>query len=85
MPPDAVSVCEYDVPTAPLGSVGAVTMVKPAEITTVNALVAVTEALSVTCTVKLNGPVLPGVPVITPVAAFKIKPEGKAPVMVTHV
>ena len=50
-----------------------------------NAWETLTDAESATCTVKLNVPELVGVPVIAPVAAFKLKPEGKAPVVMTHV
>jgi hypothetical protein len=50
-------------------------------IVSVNALVAVLLALSLTCTVNANG--LPvavlGVPLITPVEALRVNPGGRAP------
>ena len=85
VPPEAARVIEYGTLTVPPGSAAGVVMTRLDAIFRVNGLVALTEALSVTCTVKLNVPELVGVPVIAPVAAFKLKPEGKAPVMVTHV
>ena len=48
-------------------------------------LVGVSE--SVTVTVKLTGPtnVPPGVPEITPVAAFNVRPTGRLPLVTAHV
>ena len=43
-----------------------------------NALVAVADALSVTCTVKLLDPAVPGVPDIVPPAA-RLNPAGSDP------
>ena len=37
------------------------------------------EALSATCTVKLEVPAAVGVPVIPPVAGFNARPAGRAP------
>src|SRR2546421_3237720 len=85
VPPEAARVTEYGTLTVPPGSTAGVVMTRLDAIIRVNALVALTDALSVTCTVKLNVPELVGVPVIAPVAAFKLKPEGKAPVVMTHV
>jgi hypothetical protein len=51
----------------------------------VNALLAFTDELSVTWTVKFDGPELVGVPAIAPVAAFKLKPAGKDPAVMVHV
>ena len=45
---------------------------------TVNGLLADTDPLSVTFTVKLNVPALPGAPDIVP-PAFKLTPAGKLP------
>jgi len=43
-----------------------------------------TDALSVTFTVKLLGPVVAGVPEIAPLAA-RLKPEGREPVAIDQV
>jgi hypothetical protein len=53
--------------------------------TRVNALVALPDALSVTCTVKLELPELVGVPLMTPVAAFKVRGVGNEPTVITQV
>ena len=59
-----------------------------AEIVMLRAAVALDDGCSesVTLTVKMIGPVvLPvGVPVIAPVFAFKIKPEGSDPALIVH-
>jgi hypothetical protein len=39
---------------------------------------------SVACTVKLDIPAVVGVPVIAPVAAFKVRPAGKVPTETAH-
>ena len=51
------------------------------------AVLAVGVSASLTVTVKLSEPVkVPlGVPEITPVAAFRLSPEGKLPVVTAHV
>jgi hypothetical protein len=46
---------------------------------------AVGAVLSVTFTVKLKVPAAFGVPAITPVAAVKDNPPGKAPLLIDHV
>ena len=48
-----------------------------------NAAVAVADALSVTRTVKLLGPAVPGVPDSVPPAA-KLNPAGSAPLATAH-
>ena len=40
---------------------------------------------SVACAVKLDMPAVVGVPVIAPVAAFKVRPAGKVPTEIAHV
>ena len=84
MPPEAVSVCEYATPTAPLGRVGELVMVTEL-IWIENAWLALTDALSATCTVKLNVPVAVGVPVMAPVPAFSSSPPGSDPIVTDHV
>ena len=42
------------------------------------------EETSVTRTVKLKVPVLEGVPLRTPVVAFKLRPAGSAPAVTDH-
>jgi hypothetical protein len=42
-------------------------------------------AASVTCTLKLDVPVAVGVPEITPVAVFNVRPAGKLPEVRAHV
>ena len=48
-----------------------------------NALVAVADALSVTCTVKLLDPAVPGVPDMVPPAA-RLNPAGSDPLATDH-
>ena len=85
VPPEAASCTEYGTLTDPPGNAGGVVMTRLEAIFSVNALLALTDALSVTCTVKLNVPEPVGVPVIAPVAAFKPKPVGKDPAVMVHV
>ena len=85
VPPEAARVTEYGTFTDPPGNVAAVVMTRLDAIFRVNALLAFTDELSVTCTVKLDVPEPVGVPVIAPVAAFKLKPAGKDPVVMIHV
>jgi hypothetical protein len=47
--------------------------------------VAVLLSASVTFTVKLDVPVAEGVPEITPVLAFSVRPAGKLPLLMLHV
>ena len=51
----------------------------------VSALLTVVPTLSRTCTLKLLVPAVVGVPLITPVAAFRIRPAGKLPLMTLQV
>src|SRR5258708_20063523 len=81
VPPEAARVTEYPTLTDPPGSAAGVVMTRFDAIFSVNALLALTDALSVTCTVKLNIPVLLGLPVIAPVAGLRLKPGGRAPVV----
>ena len=60
-------------------------IVRAALIVTVNALVALTWLLSVTCMVKLEGPEVVGVPLICPAAEFNTRPAGKAPTLTVQV
>ena len=39
----------------------------------------------VALTVKLNVPIVVGIPVIAPVAVFKFKPVGRLPLAISHV
>ncbi len=68
----------------PSGSV-AVVIIGTAAIVRVKFAVAVAAPLSETCTVIGNEPDAVGVPEITPVDAFKVKPAGSEPVVIDHV
>jgi hypothetical protein len=84
VPPAALKVCEYGVPSVACGSgpalmetaAGLTVMVRPA--------VAVLDPLSVTFTKKLDEPAAAGVPDIVP-AADKVRPAGNAPAAMLHV
>jgi hypothetical protein len=86
-PPVAVSVCEYATPALPLLS--AVVVIVSTEL--VDVIVMVAKALcggtpeSVTLNVRLAVPAADGVPLITPVAAFNVKPDGRIPETDCHV
>ena len=85
MPPVAASVCEYGVLTVPLGRLGALVMSIGEAMASVNDLLAVPEALSLTCTVKLELPELLGVPLMTPDAGLNKRPFGSAPEVTVQV
>jgi len=93
MPPVACKVVfAYPEPTTPTGSEAevVVTLNAATVIVILNAWIAVLPlgvSESVTVTVKLTGPVVVpvGVPEITPVAAFKVRPEGRLPVVTAQV
>jgi hypothetical protein len=82
-PPEAASACEYAVPTIPAGN-DAVVIAKAGLIVSDSAFVVLPFALSVTFTVKLLDPALPGVPDIVP-PADSVKPEGSVPSDTVHV
>jgi len=63
----------------PPGNTGAVLIVSPATIVMLKGLLAVFEALSVTCTVKLKVPVFVGVPLMVPEVESIARPLGSAP------
>ena len=67
-PPEAASACEYAVPTVPAGSDDVVMLKAGGLIVSDSAAVVETDALSVTLTVKLLDPAVPGVPDIVPPA-----------------
>src|SRR4051794_33475261 len=75
VPPLAAKVCWYATPTVPLGSDVVVTVNCGAEILMLSALVAVAPELSFTCTVKLTGPGVLGLPLIVPFGV-RDKPAG---------
>ena len=54
-------------------------MITPDAITTVNGLLAMLEALSLTCTVKVKLAELVGVPDSVPLVAFSVVPAGDDP------
>ena len=81
-PPEAASVCKYETPTVPGGKVGAVVMPKPCATFSVNDLLVVTDALSVTWTVKLKLPDEVGAPLTTPLE--NVTPLGSAPEVMVH-
>jgi hypothetical protein len=69
VPPEAANDCEYDVPTIPPGNGDPVvidTGVGAGAIVIANAFCADPEAESLACTVKLNVPVVCGLPLMTP-------------------
>jgi hypothetical protein len=59
-------------------------MVTTEEIATVNALLAVFDALSLTCTVKVKLAELVGVPASVPLEGFRLVPAGMAPAVIDH-
>ena len=81
MPPLAVSVAEYAAPTLPLDSEVVVTVTPGAMAMDSDCAGEVVPLLSLTVTLKLYG--LPtaevGVPPITPVVAFRLRPGGSEP------
>src|SRR5947209_11703711 len=83
VPPDAARACEYAVPTVPAGSDEVVIPKGGALMVSVSAAVAETDALSVTLTVKLLDPAVPGVPDSVPPAA-RLSPPGKVPLATDH-
>ena len=78
--PVAASCCEYVWFKAPSGS-EVVLMVSswPAPMVMEKALLAIPPRKSDTCTVNGNTPDAEGVPVICPLAAFKLSPGGSVP------
>ena len=78
-PPDTPIICEYPEPAAPGGSVGGVVIVRAGAMVSVIGSIAMTDALSVTFTVKLKVPEAVGVPPTTPVALLSVKPLGGDP------
>jgi len=81
--PVALSVWLYALFTVPSGSV-AVVIVGGAAITILRELVPFPAEL-VALTEKVNAPIVVGVPDITPVEAFRLKPAGKARAEMSHV
>ena len=75
VPPLADSVAEYTAPTVPAGSEDVV-MVSGSPIMTEKALVAIVRMLSETPIVNPDAPADVGVPEMTPVAGFSIRPAG---------
>jgi uncharacterized protein (UPF0212 family) len=83
--PLALSVCLSGAPTAPPGrDAVSIVGVPGAATTMLNAFVALPAAF-VALTVKLKAFAAVGMPEITPVAPFKLKPVGKAPLSTVHV
>ena len=82
-PPAATSACEIAVPTVPAGSADVVIFNPGGLINSDRAAVVETDALSVTRTVKLFGPAVPGVPDIVPPAA-RVSPAGSDPTDTVH-
>ncbi len=87
MPPAARNVALYALPAVALGSDVVVMTRGTGATVSVNARLAVAgvAAESVTETVKVNEPATVGVPVITPVLAFSVKPAGNVPFEIAHV
>ena len=83
VPPLAFSACEYATPTVPPGNEDVVTL-NPGPLTINDSgALADTEALSVTLTVKFEGPAVVGVPVIVP--PDRPTPEGRDPLATDQV
>jgi hypothetical protein len=82
-PPAATSTCEYVAPTVPEGSDAVVMLKVGGLIVNDSAAVVETDELSVTFTVKLLAPAVPGVPASVP-PADRLKPEGSAPTDTDH-
>jgi hypothetical protein len=87
-PPVAVNVCEYAVPTWPLDS-DAVVIVRVAEaIVSVGLTVVVCAGEPESVTLKVSAVALAaaaGVPLISPVEEFNVKPPGNVPDVSVHV
>jgi len=83
VPPVAFRGCEYATPIVPAGNEVVVMLKAGAPIVNDNGAVADTDALSVTLTVKLDGPTAVGVPDIVPPLRFN--PAGSVPVANDHV
>jgi hypothetical protein len=84
-PPVSATAAEYATPFWAVGS--DVVLIDIADTTIESAFVpvpAVGVVESVTLTVKLNVPVVVGVPVIAPVEAFSERPLGNEPVVIDH-
>ena len=78
VPPVALTVCEYAVPTLPLGRVAGFTAIAGLMVTAY-ACEPVAPKPSVAVMVKFDVAAVVGVPVIAPVAAFSDKPAGRLP------
>jgi len=83
VPPVAFSGCEYATPIVPAGNEAVVMVKAGAPIVNDSGAVVDTDALSVTLTVKLDGPAAVGVPAIVPPLRFN--PAGSVPVATDHV
>jgi hypothetical protein len=79
VPPDAVSVCEYAVPTTPLGSDVVVTLIVAGLMVMVSDAGADCDALSVARTVNVLDPAVVGVPEIVP--PVSVSPAGNVPLV----
>ena len=83
VPPVALIVCAYVIPTVPLGSVAGFTT-SAAAITRVYARDPVAPSVSVPVIVKLNVPAVLAVPEIAPLAAFSDHPVGSEPAVTAN-
>ncbi len=84
MPPAAVRVWLYTLPTLPSARAAVVTLTPPNTVMA-SALLAVAPLASVACTVKLLVPEVVGTPLISPVDPFRLKPAGSVPERMPHV
>jgi len=82
-PPDALSPCEYAMPTEPGGNAEVVMLRTGALIVSARAALTDADMLSVTLRVKLDEPAATGVPLIVPPARFN--PAGRDPLVTDHV
>ena len=88
VPPDAVSVAEYAVPTLPFGNDVVVIVSVAGVVVSVSAAVALCAGLLESVTLKVSATpdtAAVGVPVIAPVAVFNDNPAGRVPLASDHV
>jgi len=88
VPPDVANVCEYAVPTWPFGKDAVVIVSVAGAIVSVRLTLAVcgVELESITLNVSAGAfAAAAGVPLITPVDVFSVKPPGSVPEVSAHV
>src|SRR6476646_2497970 len=83
-PPAAARVNAYGWPMAPGARVGPFVMARPETMVKEYCVEAVLPAPSVIRTVNVKLPLVPGVPLITPVPGFNDNPPGREPELTSH-